>query len=121
LKSSKSLYLREVSCVQYEPECKRTKDEAERIAILEVRKALQKRGYPSGIFQYALAHRNSGHIHLVVPAQGDDENLMCKCCKEVQKAIPSKSKTHLYKKCDCSDCVACDPDIRRDMEQMTRT
>ena len=113
--------IREVSCIQYEPEANRTKDEAERIAILEVKRVLTKRGYFSGIFQYALSHRNSGHIHLVVFTEDDDESLLCKCCKEVQRLIPSHGQHGRYRTCDCGDCVACDPEIRRDMEQMTRS
>ena len=65
----------EVSCIQYQPFVNRSKNEAERIAILEVGKSLRKRGYDSGIFQYRLSHRSSGHIHVVVAYSDSDERL----------------------------------------------
>ncbi|MGD0146332.1 MAG: hypothetical protein ABSB53_05705 [Nitrososphaerales archaeon] len=49
----------EVSCIQYEPEANRSKNEAERIAILQVCRALRKRGFYGGIFYEHLKYRDS--------------------------------------------------------------
>lgn len=111
--------LAEVSCIQYQPERRRSKDQAERIAILEVCKALRKRGFVGGIFQYALVHRNSGHVHVAVVTDEDDEEYVCRCCREAQKPILTLGGH--YRMCNCGDCVACDKRIRRDMEQITRS
>lgn len=118
-KGDRTVVLAEVSCIQYEPERRRSKEQAERIAILEVCKALGKRGFPAGIIQYALVHRNSGHIHVAIAADEDEEEYICKCCKEAQKPILTRAGHH--KVCNCGDCVACDKRIRRDMEQITRS
>ena len=109
-----------VSCVQFKPEADRSKDEAERIAILKVCKALRKRGFDGFILQYALVHRNSGHVHVAVAADENDYRLICGCCKPAQKPISNKSGDRRFKSCDCKDCVACDPAIRIDLEQLTR-
>ncbi len=111
----------EVSCIQYRPEVNRSKDRAERKALLDVRKRLQKRGFDACIGQFALAHRNSGHIHLIVAAYFDgDERLVCRCCEEAQRPIRTKSGPLRYKTCNCGDCVFCDRNIRVDLEQATR-
>lgn len=109
-----------VSCIQYQPEANRTKDEAERVAILKVRKALGKRGFDGFVAWNALVHRNSGHIHLCVAADEDDGDLICHCCRPAQKLLPGGKGVLRYKTCDCKDCVACDAEIRMDMEQLTR-
>lgn len=111
----------EVSCVQYGRKWKRSKDDAERIAILKVRKALRKRGFDGFIWQTALSHRNSGHIHVAILTDVNDYRYICGCCREAQKPIPApKGAEFRFKTCDCKDCVACDPNIRLDMEQITR-
>jgi hypothetical protein len=110
----------EVSCIQYEPLTDRSKDDAERVAILEVCKALRKRGLYGFIFQYALKHRKSGHIHVAVVADENDYRVICGCCKAAQKPIDIKGGGLRFKTCDCKDCVACDPAIRVDLEQLTR-
>ena len=110
----------EVSCIQYEPLQDRSKDEAERIAILKVCKALRKRGFYGFIVQFALRHRNSGHIHVAVSADENDYRLICGCCKEAQRPIAAKGGDLRFKTCECKDCVACDPEIRIDLEQLTR-
>lgn len=110
-----------VSCIQYKPLVDRSKDEAERIAILRVCKALHKRGFDGFIYQYALIHRNSGHIHVGVAADENDYRLICGCCEAAQKPIANKgNRDFRFKTCDCKDCVACDPEIRIDLEQLTR-
>ena len=50
-----------VCCIQYEPETNRTKDEAERMAVLQVIKRLRQQGFDAGIWLDRLVHRNSGH------------------------------------------------------------
>ena len=110
----------EVSCIQYRPFAARSKEEAERIAILRVCRSLRKRGYQGGIFQYRLVHRESGHIHVATSAEEGDEGFMCLCCREVQRPIRSHGKIREFKVCNCGDCVACDSVIRMDMEQLTR-
>ena len=115
-----NITLTEVSCIQYEPLARRSKDEAERIAILEVCRKLKKRDFFGGILLYALSHRTSGHVHVAVAANDEDENLICKCCKEAQRPIRRRRGPLRYKVCNCSDCVACDGKIRFDLEQLTR-
>ena len=110
----------EVSCVQYEPLVDRSRDEAERIAILKVCKALRKRDFYGFIVQFALRHRKSGHIHVAVAEDENDYRLICGCCKEAQKHISHRGGDLRFMICDCKDCVACDPEIRVDMEQLTR-
>lgn len=120
-KKEPSFSLAEVSCIQYEPEVRRSRDEAERIAILDVCKRIRKRGFYGGIMLYALSHRKSGHVHVVIAAEEDDEKFICKCCKEAQKLIRAREGPLRYKVCNCRDCVACDRKIRFDMEQITRS
>jgi hypothetical protein len=109
-----------VSCIQYRPEAERTRNEAERLAILKVRRALRKREFDGFVAWDALVHRNSGHIHVCVGADENDSDLICFCCKEAQKPMPSRRGHLRYKTCNCGDCVACDPEIRIDLEQLTR-
>ena len=110
-----------VCCIQYEPETNRTKDEAERMAVLQVIKRLRQQGFDAGIWLDRLVHRNSGHVHVVVASDDQDEALICLCCREAQKPIKNRSGNLRFKTCDCKDCVACDPDIRIDLEQQTRS
>lgn len=121
-KPPETSWLQEVSCVQYAPAFKnRTKDEAENIAIKVAMEALTRRGYDSGIFLQELAHRNSGHVHVVAVATRGDTDMFCDCCPEVQKLIPTRHGGEArWRQCNCDDCVACDQEIRIDAEQLTK-
>lgn len=91
------------------------------IAVLKVFKLLRKRGFDPFIWQLALSHRNSGHIHIAIVTDWNDYRYICGCCKEAQKPIRNKrGGGSMFRVCNCRDCVACDPDIRIDMEQITR-
>ena len=110
----------EVSCIQYDPKDKTSKDEAERIAILQVCRDLRRRGFEAGIFQFRLGHRNSGHVHVFVSADENAYRLICGCCKEAQKRVRNPRGIRRDKVCNCKDCIACEPSIRHDLEQLTR-
>ena len=111
----------EVSCVQYGRKWERTKEEAQRTAVLRVFKLVRKRGFYPIIFQAALGHFSSGHVHVGILADPNDYRYICGCCKEAQKPVPTKKGDDArFVACNCKDCVACDPDIRMDMEQVTR-
>jgi hypothetical protein len=113
--------LSEVSCIQYGKKWSRTKDEAERIAVLKVFRLLRKRGFFPFIWLLGLSHRNSGHVHVAILTDHYDYRYICGCCKEAQKHVRADLDSELrYKTCDCGDCIACDPDIRMDMEMISR-